>query len=127
VAQHQTVAILTTLRGIRGLPGGLIGRCGITASPAQPSRVWALVEAEDALCSARDDYGDTWEKLSADPDLRRRPWYYMHAYAIARRHTVWVLNLIAGAQLTLARRSTASPPRTATTTDCGSIRAIRIA
>src|SRR5205823_50984 len=30
-----------------GLPTGILGRIGITASPAQPGRVWALVEAED--------------------------------------------------------------------------------
>jgi photosystem II stability/assembly factor-like uncharacterized protein len=78
----------------KGLPSGLIGRCGIAASPAQPGRVWALVEAEDGAMFRSDDYGDTWEKLSADPDLRRRPWYYMHAYADPQdANTVWVLNL----------------------------------
>jgi photosystem II stability/assembly factor-like uncharacterized protein len=77
-----------------GLPTGLLGRIGVTASPAQPGRVWAIVEAEDGAMFRSDDYGDTWERLSSDPDLRRRPWYYMHAYADPQDpNTVWVLNL----------------------------------
>ena len=56
-----------------------------TASPAQPGRVWALVEAEDGAMFRSDDYGETWERLSDDADLRRRPWYYMHVFADPQR------------------------------------------
>jgi photosystem II stability/assembly factor-like uncharacterized protein len=77
-----------------GLPTGLLGRIGVTVSPAQPGRVWALVEAEDGAMFRSDDYGQTWERLCTNADLRRRPWYYMHAYADPQDpHTVWVLNL----------------------------------
>jgi len=84
----------TELTSNKGLPKGLLGRIGVTASPAQPGRVWALVEAEDGAMFRSDDYGETWERLSEDVELRRRPWYYMHAYADPQDpNTVWVLNL----------------------------------
>jgi photosystem II stability/assembly factor-like uncharacterized protein len=84
----------TDLSRNKGLPRGLLGRIGVSASPAQPGRVWALVEAEDGALFRSDDYGDTWERLSQEADLRRRPWYYMHVYADPQdANTVWVLNL----------------------------------
>ena len=77
-----------------GLPTGLIGRIGVSASPAQPGRVWAIVEAEDGAVFRSDDYGETWERLCENADLRRRPWYYMHVYADPQdANTAWVLNL----------------------------------
>ncbi|MBV9577926.1 MAG: glycosyl hydrolase [Chloroflexi bacterium] len=77
-----------------GMSTRLLGRIGVTASPAQPGRVWAIVEAEDGAMFRSDDYGETWERQSESVDLRRRPWYYMHAYADPRdANTVWVLNL----------------------------------
>jgi photosystem II stability/assembly factor-like uncharacterized protein len=77
-----------------GMSTRLLGRIGVTASPAQPGRVWAIVEAEDGAMFRSDDYGETWERLCDNADLRRRPWYYMHAYADPQNaNTVWVLNL----------------------------------
>ena len=35
-----------------GLPEGLLGRIGVTVSPANPARVWALLEAEDGRSEA---------------------------------------------------------------------------
>ena len=84
----------TEVTRARGLPTGLLGRIGVAASPAQPGRVWALVETEDGAMFRSDDYGETWERLCDTADLRRRPWYYMHAFADPRdANTVWVLNL----------------------------------
>src|SRR5947209_8174347 len=84
----------TELTRNKGLPTGLLGRIGVTTSPAQPGRVWALVESEDGAMFRSDDYGESWERLSENADLRRRPWYYMHAYADPQDpNTVWVLNL----------------------------------
>jgi photosystem II stability/assembly factor-like uncharacterized protein len=83
-----------------GLPRGLLGKIGLTASPAQAGRVWAIIEArgedgQDAGGIYRsDDWGDTWEKLNTEPNLRRRPFYYMHIFADPLdAETVWVLNL----------------------------------
>jgi photosystem II stability/assembly factor-like uncharacterized protein len=84
----------TDLTKNKGLPNGILGRIGVAASPAQPGRVWALVEAEDGAFFRSDDYGNTWERLSQDADLRRRPWYYMHVIADpSDANTVWIMNL----------------------------------
>ncbi|MCB0106549.1 MAG: glycosyl hydrolase, partial [Caldilineaceae bacterium] len=61
----------------KGLPqGGLIGKVGLSASPAKAGRVWALIESQEEPGIYRsDDFGETWSKLSAKQDLRYRPWY----------------------------------------------------
>ncbi len=41
-----------------------------------------------------DDGGETWTRLSDNPELRQRAWYYMHIFADpGNAETVWVLNL----------------------------------
>ena len=76
-----------------GLPSGTLGRIGIAASPAQPGRIWATVEAMDAAVFRSDDAGATWEKVSDNQDLQGRPWYYEHIFADPQdANSVWVLN-----------------------------------
>jgi photosystem II stability/assembly factor-like uncharacterized protein len=76
-----------------GMPKGVMGRAGVTASGAQPGRVWCIVEAEDGAVLRSDDYGDHWERLSEQADLRRRAWYYTRVIADpVDAETVWVLN-----------------------------------
>ncbi|HEY7975559.1 MAG TPA: hypothetical protein VID72_09475, partial [Ktedonobacterales bacterium] len=85
----------------KGLPqSGIYGKIGVAASPAQPGRVWAIVEGADKDDNdagglyRSEDWGETWERVNAEMDLRRRPWYYMHIYADPRDpETVWILNL----------------------------------
>ncbi|GAC1330695.1 MAG: hypothetical protein NVSMB22_22800 [Chloroflexota bacterium] len=78
-----------------GLPTGTLGKIGVAVSPAQPGRVWALVEARDGALFRSDDAGDTWQRVCEEPKLRRRAWYYMHLYADPRdASTCWVLNLV---------------------------------
>ncbi len=67
-----------------GLPKGVIGRMGIDVSPANPDRLWALVEAEDGALFRSDDAGATWQRLNEDPALRARAFYYMHVFAHPR-------------------------------------------
>jgi photosystem II stability/assembly factor-like uncharacterized protein len=82
------------LRRDERIAGGLIGKTGLAASPARPGRVWALVEHEQGALYRSDDYGDSWTRLSEDPELRRRAWYYMHVVADPDdAETVWVLNM----------------------------------
>lgn len=70
------------ITGNPGLPTGLLGKIGVSASPARSGRVWALVESEDDPGLYRsDDHGETWELVSDRAELRARPWYYMHILA----------------------------------------------
>jgi photosystem II stability/assembly factor-like uncharacterized protein len=65
-----------------GLPSGLLGTIGLAVSPANPKRVWALVENKDAGGVYRsEDAGATWHYLTGDHKLRERAWYYSKIYA----------------------------------------------
>ncbi len=76
-----------------GLPKGLKGRMGVAASPAQPGRVWATIEAEDPGVYRSDDGGDTWEMVNDNRDVQARPWYYQHIFADPQDpNTVWILS-----------------------------------
>jgi photosystem II stability/assembly factor-like uncharacterized protein len=79
-----------------GMPQGLLGRIGVSASGAKPGRVWAIVEAKDGAVLRSDDYGETWQRVNEGGEVRQRPWYYMHIFAHPTEpDTVWVLNLAA--------------------------------
>jgi len=64
-----------------GLPEGLKGRIGVTASPANPDRVWAVVEAGDGGVFRSDNAGVSWKRVSDSRDQLQRPWYFMHIFA----------------------------------------------
>src|SRR5690606_6483851 len=51
---------------------GTLGKIGVAVSGADSNRVYALVEHEEGCLVRSDDGGRTWQKLSDDPDLRRR-------------------------------------------------------
>ena len=73
----------------------IVGKIGVTASPAKAGRVWALVEASNAPGLYRsDDSGETWKLVNDEATLRYRPWYYMHVFADTQdADTVYVNNL----------------------------------
>ncbi len=80
----------------KGLPqDGLLGKLGVAASPIQAGRVWAIIESQtDPGLYRSDDFGASWKRVSDKPDLRHRPWYYMHVFADTQDpDTVYVLNL----------------------------------
>ncbi|HEY4320882.1 MAG TPA: YCF48-related protein [Gemmatimonadales bacterium] len=59
-----------------GLPGGIWGNIGIAVSPANPKRVWALIEADSGGVYRSDDAGATWHFMNNDRNLRQRAWYF---------------------------------------------------
>ncbi len=66
----------TDLRGRPGLPSGIWGNIGIAISPANPDRIWALIEADSGGLFRSDDGGATWQFLNGDRNLRQRAWYF---------------------------------------------------
>jgi photosystem II stability/assembly factor-like uncharacterized protein len=83
----------TELTRNEGLPKGIIGKVGITVSPANPDRIWAIVEAEDGGVFRSDDGGKRWSKVNDERKLRQRAWYYSRIYADPQNaESVYVLN-----------------------------------
>ncbi|MFM8742174.1 MAG: VPS10 domain-containing protein [Cytophagales bacterium] len=77
-----------------GMPAGPIGKIGITVSPADNKRLWAIVEANDGGVYRSDDAGATWKKTNDDRKLRQRAFYYSRIYADPLdRETVYCLNV----------------------------------
>jgi photosystem II stability/assembly factor-like uncharacterized protein len=87
----------TNISRAKGLPQeGILGKIGVAVSPANPSRVWAIIEAEGDKSGVyrSDNGGDSWELLTTNRELMARPWYYMHIFADPQdADTVYVNNL----------------------------------
>lgn len=64
-----------------GLPEGELGRIVIAPSPANPARVYALVEAEKSAVVRSDDGGETWTKTNEETNIAVRPFYYSEMLA----------------------------------------------
>ncbi|HJP84173.1 MAG TPA: hypothetical protein VJ835_11795, partial [Fimbriimonadaceae bacterium] len=77
-----------------GLPKGVLGKIGLSISPVDSKRYWAIIEAEDGGIFRSDDAGETWLKVNEDRNWRQRAWYYTHIYADTKnRDGVYVLNV----------------------------------
>ena len=84
----------TELTRNSGLPRGTIGKVGIAVSPANPERVWAIVEAEDGGVFRSDNGGQTWTKVNEERRLRQRAWYYTRIYADPKNaDSLYILNV----------------------------------
>ncbi len=83
----------TELTKNAGFPGGVIGRIGIAVSPVRPSRIWALIEAEQGGVHRSDDGGATWKRLNEDRALRTRHFYYTNITADTQNEdTLYAVN-----------------------------------
>lgn len=78
----------------KGLPKGDLGIIGVTVSPANSNRVWAIIEAEEGGVYRSDDTGETWTRINEERKLRQRAWYYTRIYADPQNtDVVYVLNV----------------------------------
>jgi len=68
-----------------GLPSGIVGKIGIAISPANPDRVWAMVEAEPSVAGLyrSDDAGQSWQRFETNQKRRlyQRSWYFTTVFA----------------------------------------------
>ena len=71
----------TDLTENTGMPEGPIGKIGVTVSPADSNRVWAIVEANEGGVFRSEDAGQTWERTNDERKLRQRAFYYSRIYA----------------------------------------------
>lgn len=77
-----------------GMPEGPIGKIGVTVSPVNNQRVWALIEAHEGGVFRSDNGGKTWQKMNSDRKLRQRAFYYTRIYADPKDvNGVYVLNV----------------------------------
>ena len=75
-----------------GLPK-LMGKIGVTVSPANPDRLYAIVEAENGGLYRSDDAGKNWRMMTGDRLIQTRSWYYMNVTADPKNaDVVWVMN-----------------------------------
>jgi photosystem II stability/assembly factor-like uncharacterized protein len=75
-------------------PKGILGIMGITVSPKNSDRLYAIIENENGGVYTSKDAGETWEKVNEDRSLRQRAWYYSRIYADPQNEeTLYVLNV----------------------------------
>jgi photosystem II stability/assembly factor-like uncharacterized protein len=81
-----------------GMPKGTNGIIGVTVSPVNTNRVWAIIENTQAPGVYRsDDAGKTWTRLNQDRALLQRAWYYCRIYADTQNEDkVYELNVSYG-------------------------------
>ncbi len=84
----------TNLLEADGMPGGTVGIIGVTVSPVNPNRVWAIIENDNGGVYRSDDGGESWELVNSDRSLRQRAWYYSRIIADTKdANKVYVMNV----------------------------------
>ena len=84
----------TNISTNKGLPKGVLGIIGVTVSPVNPNRVFAIIENENGGVFRSDDGGEKWTKVNSSRALRQRAWYYSRIYADSKdADIVYVMNV----------------------------------
>ncbi|HSR50425.1 MAG TPA: glycosyl hydrolase [Acidobacteriota bacterium] len=80
----------------KDLPGGILGRIGVSVSPADPQRVWVIQEVAEVGKGGvfrSDDGGKSFARVNRERRLLQRHWYYSRIYADPQdENTVYVVN-----------------------------------
>ena len=77
-----------------GMPQGVIGKIGVSVSPVDGNRVYAIVEHKEGGVFVSDDAGATWRRTNDSRDLRQRAFYYTRLVADPKiKDRVYVLNV----------------------------------
>jgi photosystem II stability/assembly factor-like uncharacterized protein len=77
-----------------GLPRGINGKIGVSVSPVDGNRVYAIVENDSGGIFVSDDAGATWRRTNDERKLRQRAFYYSRLYADPKvKDRVYVLNV----------------------------------
>ena len=78
-----------------GFPKDTLGIIGVTVSPKNSERLWAIVEHKEKGGLYRsDDGGKKWTQVNDERKLRQRAWYYTRVYADTEdEDVVYVLNV----------------------------------
>jgi len=88
---------ISTFKGLPNFPWGIIG---LTISPLNSKRIWAMIEAKNGGLFRSDDGGNSWSKINSNRSLRQRAWYYTRIYADTQNEDkIYVLNVSYGVSL----------------------------
>ena len=78
----------------KGLPKGLWGIVGVTISPSNTDKIYALIENAAGGLYVSNDAGESWTLQSSDNSIRQRAWYYTKVFVDPKNeNNVYVLNV----------------------------------
>lgn len=64
-----------------GFARDLLGKIGVSVSPANSNVVYAIVQAHDGGIFRSDNGGASWKRVNSQPSLRQRAFYYTAIFA----------------------------------------------
>ncbi len=78
----------------KGLPKDTIGIIGICVSPANPDKLYAIIESRTGGVFSSNDAGETWIKTSDNSEVRQRSWYFNKIFCDPKNeNTIYICNV----------------------------------